>query len=122
MCEGWEQMDGRQGFDVVRITSPSKGQPTLDLELCVSWNVDLNSLDSCLYLHPPAPSLFLSRSLSFSLTQTHTHTCIDLTRKPTASLYPSHASSISSMTGFDGELVELRESILRRHTYTHTNT
>lgn len=116
MCEGWEQMDGRQGFDVVRITSPSKGQPTLDLELCVSWNVDLNSLDSCLYLHPPKPSLFLA------LSHTDTHTYIDLTRKPTASLYPSHASSISSMTGFDGELVELRESILRRHTYTHTNT
>lgn len=30
-----EQMGGGPGFDV-RITSPSEGQPRLDLELCVS--------------------------------------------------------------------------------------
>lgn len=44
-------MGGGPGFDV-RITSPSEGQPRLDLELCVSWNAGVNSPDSCLYLHP----------------------------------------------------------------------
>lgn len=46
-----KQMGGGPGFDV-RITSPSEGQPRLDLELYVSWNAGVNSLDSCLYLHP----------------------------------------------------------------------
>lgn len=46
-----KQMGGGPGFDV-RITSPSEGQPRLDLELCASWNAGVNSLDPCLYLHP----------------------------------------------------------------------
>lgn len=64
MCAGrvGKQMGGGTGFDV-RITSPSEGQARLDLELCVSWNAGVNSLDFCLYLHPLCMCI-----------HTHTHT------------------------------------------------
>lgn len=49
---GDKWMDG-WGFDVEITTSTAEGQPKLDLELCVSWNAGLNSLDSC-PLPPPS--------------------------------------------------------------------
>lgn len=79
--EGGKQMGGGPGFDV-RITSPSEGQPRLDLELCVSWNAGVNSPDSCLHLHPLP-------------TNTHTRTHSRSRRKHTSiRLHLDHVSSI----------------------------
>lgn len=101
-------MDGRvedRGL-MLRLQQPHlKYKRCLILSFVVSETRGSNPLDS--WPLPPRPPTCLRHALIPS-------------KSPLLSFYPHHMSSFSSVTGFDGEIDELRQSIPHTHTYRYT--